>query len=355
MEYHIYGSLKGDLRAKFEVAGDSHKTAGNVLDAGDGTFETVIGTRAASEWRNLKSPWRNTIVVMDGDRVEYAGVILENTWTPSTRRLQLKTREFPVFLGVRLMYGVGEYARGSRSFVNRSLRGIAIESIWHALSTGVERWNLPISVPASESGPLTETCWAWDFATAAEWLDSILQREGAPILDFEPRVTDGKLMWHLRAGKPRIQESSVKVNLAAGKHPVTNLSITESGLRQVTGLIGVGNGSGKATIHADANEVTLPGWTPVPDMPYVDATLSLKDEKDAGRLQQRAKGELSHRVRAKVTAKYDWLAGGLWPRLRPHMQVTVEGDDPMMGAWSATGRVKSVTSDYTNLQKLELI
>lgn len=355
MQIRIYGTLRGDLRAVYDMASAQFKVAGNVLTAGEGTFGTKLFRQVPHNWAEHKLPWRNTIVVMDGERVEYAGIIMENTWWPHANKLSLSTREFPVFLGVRLLYGVGEYTEGTRFFAKRSLRGLAIESIWHALATGVERWNLPISVPASESGDLTETYWAHEFATAAEWLDSLLGRVGAPTLDFEPRIgPDGKLMWHLRAGTPRIPEASVSANALAEHTPVTNLSIKEAGLNQVTGIIAVGNGSGKATIHADANEASVLGWQPGSDMPYVDAPLSLKDEKDAGRLAQRAKGELSHRVRPQHVVSYDWVSGGAYPRLRPHMTVTVTGSDALYGDWSATGRVKSVTGNHTKLQKLEL-
>lgn len=353
-QYWIAGTLKGDLRAHIQPSNVSWQSNGTVLDPGRGSFTIDVNdenTRGIDLW-DLTEQWRNTIVVTEGDETLYAGTIIRSPLHVGDRTIRVETREVGVFLGLRMLYQVGNYDRGTMDFKYRSLRGVAIESIHKALGLGSERWNLPIYVPASESGNRWPQYVASDFATAAEWLEEQVGQDGGPVCDLYPTLTGDKLQWNLQVGNPRLDAGTVEVNVAAQQSPITNLVLDRDGSHQRTGVFSIGNGAGKSMIHGEAAEPSV--RLGKPDMPFIDGTVPMKEEKSVAKANARAKAELARWINGERGVAFDWTYGDGWAPLKPHMTVNLYGNVAGLFDLDAQVRVLSVGGRGDTTQQLTL-
>lgn len=355
MEITICRTITGEPLGVMEAASASGTRSGDMLDPGEATFTFQLegDGRPASETRDLLAPKRRTLVAHENGEVIWAGTSETYNYKPHTGALTIKAREIGSYANTRMLYGIGRVDRPDWKFVNRSRRGIAIESVLLALNgSDAGNWNLPIVVPESEPGPYTVTYSRRDSLNLADWLKA--QAPGIE-LDLRPVWAQNEwLVWILDAGSPGIERGVVEVNAHAEETPLVGYDQNGNATRLVTGLVALGEGSGPAMKRAEASSVEMGGlqaW----DMPFNDATVPMKNIKDTPTLRNAALRELERRYWPIETIDFDWQPSEKYARLQPNWTVKVMGEDPWNGKYEARRRVlKTGWDSKSSIQKLTL-
>ncbi|MDF2047281.1 hypothetical protein P2P98_14030 [Microbacterium sp. Kw_RZR3] len=259
-------------------------------------------------WRSLSLPWASTLVVCWGDLPVYAGVILRRTWTSSSSTLVLSHKEFRVVATKRMLYGVGPYdARATLTIANKSNRGLARAFAFHALIDGGDRWRLPVALPPDETGEWTREIERWQFRTLESLLSEVQESDGGPDIHFRPRWTGaGTLEWELRLGTPRLTGPTLNVNVSATESPATNFTEIGDATMQLTGLWGLGEGSGAGRL---VSAQPMPEGSPVP---FLDTSRTFSNIDQQDRLDSITTESLQ--TSREMTDQWGFgLKGGDWP------------------------------------------
>lgn len=142
----------------------------------------------------------------------------------------------------RMTYGVSDYASGTLSVVNRNRQG-AVRAVMARFMQWSPEWAYPIDLPADGSGTFTQTWEFWKKLTIEDLLTQI-EDDGVEIL-FRPYLTAGRQLRFETIVALRVSIGVSAFHLQAEDSPLSGIRYKKSGANQLTGLQGVGNGTGQ--------------------------------------------------------------------------------------------------------------
>lgn len=281
--FHLVDTNTGVKHREVYPKSGRWRTVANGAGDGEHNFSLVDPATklAPNVWRDMTVPWAVTLVVSWNDSALYAGLIMRHTWNAQTGTLSVSHREVRAIATRRMLYGVGPYDPFADIVIeNKSNRGLARSYVFYALINGTPRWQLPIVLPDDEAGGWTERIERWRFRTLEDLLRSVQEADGGPDIHFQPRWTSaGKLEWVLMLGTPRLTATSIEVNVTAPESPVVGFQQVTDAAQQLTGLWGLGEGSGPDMLVSPQ---------PLPDggrpIPFLDTSRPFKDIKEQARL-----------------------------------------------------------------------
>jgi hypothetical protein len=162
---------------------------------------------------------------------------------------------------------------------NLSLRAIAANVIEQGLMGPLPNYGLPLwRTSKTEPGPHSRVYENFNFQKVGDILEELQNADGGPDIEFVPQwsPSTGRLEWVTRAGSPdapALTGGTFKFNLTAEKSGLSGFSIDEDALKQVTGVFGVGEGSG-----ADMIVGGTPGLA-IADIPARDDVVNYRNAK----------------------------------------------------------------------------
>lgn len=280
--YWFCDTRTGDRQLQVEPSGGSWERFLNVAAGGSHTFELAGRDLPRETWWDLTTPWARTLVQCWNDIPVYAGLITGRPYSWGSKRLTVNHTDFRSIFLARYPFGVKSYwSDGSETVPGRlalsglSWRAIAARVVQEGIVGPTANYSLPVVLPSTtEPGAQELVSENFNFEKVADLLEKIQSSEGGPDIEFSPRWSSaGKLEWVMRAGA--LTGGLFEFNLTAEKNGVTQFSIAEDALKQVTGVFGVGQGSG-----ADMIVGGTPGGT-VADIPARDDVVNYRSAKTA--------------------------------------------------------------------------
>lgn len=255
----------------------------HVVQLRDGRNEDITPALA----RQLSEPNQASIAVRWNDTVLYAGTITRAVYAIGTGALAIHHEEgIRGLLRNRTTFGVGGgYAGGDLVISGRSAAG-AVRAILFRGAGGTwgASWDLPIDLPADAAGGVSFTSRRWDFHLIDDLLGQ-MEALGWEI-DFRPYLTAGGALRYETIVGSRISAGSLEFVVTAEKTPVTGLTVTRDGSKQLSGVFVLGKGSEDKMLRGEA------GFVAGPVIPVRDAVRSRKDVASAARLDDMAMADL---------------------------------------------------------------
>lgn len=272
------------------VSGDANRVL-NTAQSGQSAFR--IDARPASFtvaawrelWRGLLTPWARTLVTCWNDVPVYARVITGRSYKDGVVTVR-HTDVRDLALGSRYPFGVDSYwvpgttppesVPGKLTITNRSMPA-AVALVTQAALTGPSGgapYSLPVVLPStSTAGTYSTVVENFNFRKAADVVAEIQEMDGGPDTEFSPRwSTTGTLEWVLRVGA--LTGPMIELWETATRSAVQSAGTDEDGSDQLTGVFGVGQGSG-----ADMIVGGTPGAA-VAAIPARDDTVRWKNVQD---------------------------------------------------------------------------
>lgn len=299
---------------------------------GGGSGQHTLQLRAGGEElspsvaRQLSEPNQASIAVRWGDKCLYAGTIATCRYSRDTGTLTLNHNEgIRELLRNRTTFGVGGgYVDGDLVVTNRSAAGV-VRAILIRGAGGAwgGTWDLPIDLPADSSGSISFTWRRWDFHMIDDLLGQV-EALGYEV-DFRPYLTAaGVLRYEVVVGS-RITAGNLEFHATAEKTPVTGLTVTRDGSKQLSGVFVLGKGSEDKMLRGEA------GFMAGPTIPVRDAVRSRKDVNSSARLTEMATADLSQnrypteQWEFSLVADDSWSVGALVPGVG--MTMLTSGDE----------------------------
>lgn len=284
--FWLCNTRTGEKLLRVEPESGSWGRALNVSDSGSHVFP-LAGTKIPRQtWWELTTPWDRTIVQCWNDVPVYAGLITGRPYDWTTKKVTLKSTDVRSIFLARYPFGANSYwadasetTPGRLVLSNLSLRAIAANVIEQGLIGPLSNYGLPIwRTSTSEAGPHSRVYENFNFQKVADILDELQNSDGGPDIEFAPQwsPTTGWLEWVMRAGSPTVPAltgGTFEFNLTAAKSGIAGFSIDEDALKQVTGVFGVGEGSG-----ADMVVGGTPGAS-IADIPARDDVVNYRNAK----------------------------------------------------------------------------
>lgn len=253
----FYSTRPGEKQLAVEAESGSWGRSLNMSDSGSHVFPLAATEIPRQTWYELTTPWDRTIVQCWNGVPVYAGLITGRDYNWATKKLTIKSTDIRSMFLARYPFGVNSYwsdvaetIPGRLVLTNLSWRAIAANIVEQGLLGPTSRYALPIVLPSrTESGPHSLTVENFNFRKVADLLDEIQSMDGGPDIEFAPRwsPTTGRLEWVMRTGTPAapaMTGGKFEFNLTAAKSGLAGFSINEDAMKQVTGVFGVGEGSG---------------------------------------------------------------------------------------------------------------
>lgn len=142
----------------------------------------------------------------------------------------------------RLTYGVSVYTSGTLTVTNRSHSG-AVRAILARFMQWAPEWKYPIDLPADGSGSVTTTWEFWKKLTINDLFTQI-EDEGYEVV-LRPYLTSGRQLRFQTLVAAKVSVGTSYFHLQAADSPLSGIRYKKSGAEQLTGLQGVGNGTGQ--------------------------------------------------------------------------------------------------------------
>ena len=142
----------------------------------------------------------------------------------------------------RMTYGVNNYAAGTLAVVGRNRQG-AVRAILARFMQWSPDWVYPIDLPADGAGSFTQTWEFWKKLTIADLLTQV-EDDGVEIM-FRPYLTAGRQLRFETIVAVKVSVGTSYFHLQADDSPLSGIHYKKSGAEQLTGLQGIGNGTGQ--------------------------------------------------------------------------------------------------------------
>lgn len=283
--YHLCDSITGEKLLEIQPDSGSWASSLNRPDGGSHVFKLAdLRIKRETMW-NLTTPWARTLVQCWNKQPRYAGLVSGRPYDWGTKQLTLTHTDVRSIFLARYPFGVGSYwadlaetIPGRLVLSGLSLRAIAANVVEQGLLGPTSKYALPIVLPSrTEAGPHSLTVENFNFRKVADLLDEIQRMDGGPDIEFAPRwSTSDRLEWVMRAGSPAapaLTGNEFEFNLSAEESKIASFTIAEDAQKQVTGVFGLGEGSG-----ADKIVGGTPGLS-VADIPARDEAISFSMAK----------------------------------------------------------------------------
>lgn len=245
--------------------------------SGSVTFQTrdAVAALGRDEFWSLLEPNDRMLSVRWGDHVSFLGVLGDWDYDRDAGSLTVAMNEFPgAFFPQRMTFGVNQYALGDLLISNKSRSGAVRAVLQRAMEWSAE-WVLPIDLPADGAGSFNAEWRRWDTLRISDLLTQI-EQDGTEIY-FRPYVSGAGVRLQTLVA-PKVTYGASEFSVTAPASPITNVKYLRSGVQQMTGLLGVGNGTGSDMLTA---------WAGVGGaaIPIKDMKREFKDIDDVARLQ----------------------------------------------------------------------
>jgi hypothetical protein len=227
---------------------------------GDGSHKFKLGERRLPRetWRALTTPWARTLVQCWNGIPRYAGVVTGRPYDRATQTLDVQHADVRTMFLKRYPFGTAGYwanealrIPGTLTITGKSLRA-AVGLVLQAGLTGPAGgapYGLPIVLPSlTEAGTFSKVYENFNFKKVSEIIGELQDMDGGPDIDFTPRwSTTGALEWVARIGSPAVPAltgNTLEWHMETRKPVVSAGSMGEDALKQITGVYGVGRGTG---------------------------------------------------------------------------------------------------------------
>lgn len=281
--------------------GDEIRRVRHTVDDGTSWATNVAGT-GQSTWVVKAGPGEN----------EYARDGLDALFTPNARILAL--RWGTVVLGAwkiddwdydedrgivtvtavqlrneakwRMTYALSNIGLGDLTVTGRSHSG-AVRAILARFMQWGSGWAYPIDLPADGAGTFTAT-WKWWQKLTIEDLITQVEDEGYEVV-LHPYLTGGRQLRFETLVAPTVTKGKSYFHLQAEDRPLSGVHYKLSGANQVTGVHGLGSGTGQDQESAVAGNQTflIPARDvkiQFPDLTGARLQAATDAARDAGRL-----------------------------------------------------------------------
>lgn len=275
-ETYVCESITGQIVRRVTPAAASWSTG--LLGKGEGSFTFQVtndadpddGVLGAGEAPALFAPNARKIVHRWGDFVFDAKI---DAWEYSrdASSVTVEAVEWRNELAWRLTYGVNNYLAGTLAVTNRTHAGAVRAILARFLQQGqpwAPDWAYPWDLPADAAGGFSAVWEYWKKFRISDLIAQI-EDEGFEVY-LRPYFSGTSVRAQVRV-EPRVTIGASTFHLQAEDSPLGDVRYRRDGSRQLTGLQGVGNGSGEAQAVAWAG---LPG---TPSIPIRDAKEEFPD------------------------------------------------------------------------------
>lgn len=182
----------------------------------------------------------------------------------------------------RMIGGVDASKDLTLEIVGRNASGAVRQTLARMMQWGPE-WVYPIDLPADGAGDFSRTYKFWEGFSISEIFQDIRERTGAEVSLRPYSTPSGGVRFETLVGSP-ITLGATKFNLDAAETPLSGIKYRVDASQQVTGILGIGNGTGPD------QEMRWAGGGPFP-IPIRDTKKSFRDMAGDG-LQQAANRHL---------------------------------------------------------------
>lgn len=236
--------------------------------------------------RGLLAPTSRTLAVTWGDHVVFAGLVQQTAYDRDSGVVTASTMELRSLFEKRMTGGVNQYGSvWNFSYTDRSPAGAVRAILARAMAPSSE-WDLPIDLPSDGSGAYSRQVDFFETVTIADLLKELEDQSGITV-DFRPYLSGGSLRWETRLLGPVSTFGTTDLPVTVEGSHVTGLGVVEDGVKQVTGVLALGNGTGADMLTA----YSPTGGSGAVEIPVRDEKRSAKDLKSAGQLQRFADAE----------------------------------------------------------------
>ena len=267
------------------IAGDGQGTATFTLP--DESQLTDAQIAAARDRRHADfRPNQRGLAVLAGSTVLYLGKIQDWDYSRDGGSVIVSTVELRNELAWRMTYGVNQYENGTLTVTNRSVSG-AVRAILARFMQWSADWVYPIDLPADGAGGFTQK---WEYWKKYKISDLIAQieDEGYEVYFRPYQSADGRQIRLQTRVAPKVTIDASTFILNAPQSPLDGVSYKLSGVDEVTGLQGLGEGTGEVQAVKWAGSPVAQG------RPVRDVKQEFPDIADA-RLQAATDAELAAR------------------------------------------------------------
>jgi hypothetical protein len=154
----------------------------------------------------------------------------------------------------RMTYALSNVQAGDLTVTNRSYSG-AVRAILARFMQWTSGWYYPIDLPADGAGSFT-AAWKWWQKLTIEDLLKQVEDEGQEVL-LRPYLTAGRQLRFQTIVAPAAVSGKSYFHLQAEDRPLSGVHYTLSGVDQVTGVQGLGSGTGQDQAYAVAGNMTF--------------------------------------------------------------------------------------------------
>lgn len=328
-----------------------------------GSIDSVTIPEAVVRKYNLRQATHGArcfLAVEQDGRIKQAGPIWSRTWDWEKGELTLGAAGLWSLMDKRVVYREDLTVINAPVTLTGSLGGIAVGLVSQMVNHNPPFTNLPIVLPAVESGTNTETFQPWELSRYGEQLRQITRRAtDAPDIRFQARRTAAdirKVEWVMEVGTATVPSLSQGgpdwvFDASAPKSSVRGISTDEdaTGMATAVWVSGTGMEADMKRVRAfDDGTLLNNGW------PFleVDESHSTVDDYPtltghAKNLQRRSGRPIEvFKVQVSASAAAEVLPGD-------YCRVITKGD-PWLGDMDRAMRVKSVSGDLSEVLTLEM-
>lgn len=282
-----------------------------------------------------------------GSHVAYAQKVESWDYDRDTGKVTVSLSELRGEAEWRLIGGVSTSKTATFSITNRSSSGAIRAALQQMMNWGAA-WEFPIDLPADGSGTFSKSWRFWEKQRISDILEQIEDIRGVELY-LRPYLSGGSLRYEAMV-QPQIQIGLTEFKLHADESPLAGVKYRKDFTRQVTGLLGVGNGSGQDQETAWAGQDTHP-------IIIRDTQESIPDLKGAA-----LQAATTNRFNARRQPTLQWTVGSFTASDEWDMSLAAPGrvwrlesrDDPVIPDGEHTLRVVSVSGGNSNQVRVEV-
>jgi hypothetical protein len=248
-ELTVHDATTGAFKARVDPANSNWSTA---LAPDGTTTETFVLNDDENPWPqgrvdDLFEPNDRLIARWWGDHCMYAQKVEDFVYERDTGKVTVTTVDLATESEWRMLGGVDGLAPGNSVppliITNQSPRA-AIGAAFSRMMQWDDKWHYPIDVPFAEAGPISGQWEFWKKYRISDVIQQIAERAGVEVYLRPYKTPDGGLRFSIEVSQA-ITLGVSTMNLTADDCPISAVKYRKSGARQVTGILGVGNGTGE--------------------------------------------------------------------------------------------------------------
>lgn len=236
--------LSGDASWSTSIDGSGQSFATVVVNDAEYPFEpTEIADLFAPNKRMLVRWWGENGGGDPGDSVVCAHKVDSWDYDRDAGTVSVSAVDVLTEAKWRMVDWVGADKHSTLTITNRSAAGAVAEAIGRMIGFGWE-WSLPIDLPLNTAGDFSGSWVFWKGFFIADIIDEIRERTGCDVFLAPYATSTGGVRFRTLVGSP-IATGDALFSLDAKQSPVAAVKYRVDGSQQLTGLLGIGNGTGE--------------------------------------------------------------------------------------------------------------